>query len=640
MKNIFYCSNAHAEIFNNNTRSSFNSYIDIHHLEYLHDDIEAAIKSITYDDKTHVTIKKNDVKPYIVVKHAIDYNAYTILSTFYQREGNKIYTSPDLSKSVDYIIVEDGNSYDSIYQVDHEYKFCDMIILSPTYVMHNIYLHDIDIFSENELIHYLNDVLKSISRASTGTTKIVKDLLEQGKDGAVYLKSVEHDIYIGGDLANILNLDDMRIKVHNGSSLRNVFRWLKPKIRTHLAEDFLKDNFIHRANFPNDTLDIIFDYRQDLQYFKLRKRMKSRKLNMKLFETETLYGIKSNISETLTVRNAGYDNIISVFVGNKTNDTVHIDFKNPSFFPTRKELLSRASFQIIDINTNSAPNFAVGSPTYIQVVVRKKTTMGKKFNIFLDSSCEKCKAVYPENNNTNFTIELPERLSFRRDWQVTLKSLFIPDIIQKLPECSLHYIQGLPHDGTGFTLKHKADIKLKEGRYPTLDSILNELSEQIFEAKLPIKIEQVGGMVKISCISSLPTGTVISIMMSREMGPILGFTKGYERFDGFNLYERDFKIAPYEPNIFATYPKNLIIGCDVVDNTIFGGEHVKLLRMVTNSQHSTSKILSFEFLQNEYVDLNVKEFKSIQIAIMDATGNIVKTDSSTPTRLQLTFSTV
>ena len=67
---------------------------------------------------------------------------------------------------------------------------------------------------------------------------------------------------------------------------------------------------------------------------------------------------------------------------------------------------------------------------------------------------------------------------------------------------------------------------------------------------------------------------------------------------------------------------------------------VKLLRMVTNSQHSTSKILSFEFLQNEYVDLNVKEFKSIQIAIMDATGNIVKTDSSTPTRLQLSFSTV
>ena len=29
MKNIFYCSNAHKELFSNNTRSNFNSYIDI-----------------------------------------------------------------------------------------------------------------------------------------------------------------------------------------------------------------------------------------------------------------------------------------------------------------------------------------------------------------------------------------------------------------------------------------------------------------------------------------------------------------------------------------------------------------------------------------------------------------------------------
>ena len=69
-------------------------------------------------------------------------------------------------------------------------------------------------------------------------------------------------------------------------------------------------------------------------------------------------------------------------------------------------------------------------------------------------------------------------------------------------------------------------------------------------------------------------------------------------------------------------------------------EHVKLLKMVTNIEHSSRNILSFEFLQDEYVDLNVKEFKTIQIAIMDATGNPVKTDSSTPTRLQLMFSTV
>ena len=73
MKNIFYCSNAHAEIFKNNTRSNFNSYIDIHHLEYLHDDdIEAAIKSITYDDKTVVSIRKNLTKPNFMIKRVLD----------------------------------------------------------------------------------------------------------------------------------------------------------------------------------------------------------------------------------------------------------------------------------------------------------------------------------------------------------------------------------------------------------------------------------------------------------------------------------------------------------------------------------------------------------------------------------------
>ncbi len=88
------------------------------------------------------------------------------------------------------------------------------------------------------------------------------------------------------------------------------------------------------------------------------------------------------------------------------------------------------------------------------------------------------------------------------------------------------------------------------------------------------------------------------------------------------------------------YPKNLIIGCDVVDDTIFGGEQVKLLRLVTNNVRSDGDILSFDFLQNEYVNLNVKELKSIKIGILDPSGSPVKTGNSFPTRLQLMFNTV
>ena len=630
MKNVFYCSNAHEELFNNNTRSSFNSYIDIHDLDYLHDDvIEAAIKSITFDDKTTVKIKKNYAKPNIVLKQILNTDMYYLIKQFYEDtdfDHEEIFSTPDLSKSMDYVVINDGFQNVSIYKDQNESKFCNLQILTPYYVMYNIYLHDKDIFSESELILYLNNVLKSVSHSvAMRSKKNVKDLMQKGKDGFTYLKHIEHDIYIDGELGNILNLDNISMKVHSGNSMRDVFRWVKQKKTI--------------STFPNNYINTLLDYKQELRYYKVGKRMKSKKLILKLFENEKLYGIKSNISDPI-VRNGEYDNIVSLFVGNKTNDVVHVDFKNPSFFQTRKELLSRASFKIIDVTTNTTPYFAVGSPTYIQVVVRKKV-MEKSFNIFLDSSSEKSKAIYPGNNATNFTIELPERLSFSRDWQVTLKSLFLPNNIHNVPDCYLMYSQCREgKDGEGVKVLHSKKLILKEGNYPTISSILNDLNEQISEAQLPISMEDQDGKVKISCDTILQPETFLQLHMGQDLAYILGYIKPPKKFTTLRLYEYQESIAPYEADMFRSYPKNLIIGCDVVDNTIFGGEHVKLLRMVTNTEHSSSNILSFEFLQNEYVDLNVKEFKSIQIAIMDATGNPVKTDSSTPTRLQLMFSTV
>ena len=636
MKNIFYCSNAHEDIFNNNTRSNFNSYFDIHHLEYLHDDdIEVAIKSITYDDKTTITIQKDYMKPNIVIKHAIDNSSYDILKTYYEDDDSikQIFSKPDLSKSVDYVIFDDGDSYFAFYENEvQNSNLCNLQIVSSTYVMHNIFLHNVDIFSESELIHYLNNVLKSVSRSSSRLTKMGKDLLQKGKDGAPYLKPVEYDIYIESELGNILNLRSVPVKIYSGNSLRNVFRWMKPPKKNLKLEPFS----------PNEYIDAVLDYKQGVEYFKVRKRMKPKKLNLKLFENEKLYGIKTNISDPV-VRNGEYDNIISLFPGNKTNEVVHVDFKNPSFFSTRKELLSRASFQIIEVATDTTPHFAVGSPTYIQVAVRKRI-MSKKFNIILDSSCKKSKRFYPGNNATSFTIRLPERLSFNRHWQVTLKSLFLPNNIQNLPNCWMSLDQVTEGNGKrfkdGYRVLHHTKLELNEGKYPTIESVLSDLSEQILKAQIPFSMQVHEGKVKIKCNSWIASETFYEIGMSQDLASILGYINPSENFQGIKIYEYQEKIAPYESDVFTIYPKNLIIGCDVVDNTIFGGEHVKLLKMVTNIEHSSRNILSFEFLQDEYVDLNVKEFKTIQIAIMDATGNPVKTDSSTPTRLQLMFSTV
>ena len=359
-------------------------------------------------------------------------------------------------------------------------------------------------------------------------------------------------------------------------------------------------------------------------------------------KTEKVYAVKSNISDS-TVYNSEYKNIVCLFVGNRFNDVIHVNFKNPSFFTTRKELLSRAVFQIIEINSNTTPNFTVGSPTYIQVVVRKKK-MRKKFNIFLDSSCTKSKELYPENHSTSFRIDLPERLCFNRDWQVTLKSLFLPNNIQNFPSCWI--VCNISTNGQGviytncYEVLKSVKIELEEGNYPTMRAIIGYLSNRISKLDVPISFELDDGKVKITCKNFPLFESFLEIKMSDKLASILGFIKPTEKIDIIKLHEYEVKIAPHRPDAFIFYPKNLIISCDVLDNTIFGGEHVKLLRMVTNVKESSSDILSFDFLQDEFVDLNVKEFKSIQIDIMNATGNLVKTDNSISTTLQLMFETV
>ena len=61
------------------------------------------------------------------------------------------------------------------------------------------------------------------------------------------------------------------------------------------------------------------------------------------------------------------------------------------------------------------------------------------------------------------------------------------------------------------------------------------------------------------------------------------------------------------------------------------------MRLVTNNIDTKADILSFDFLQNEFVELGVKEFKSIKIRIADVSGKNVRCNSDIPTSLQIMF---
>ena len=630
MKNIFYCSNANKELFSDNTRSNFNSYIDISDLNYLHDNdaIEASIKSITLDNKESFKIKLDNTKPHFIIKQRLYGVEQSEFNQFFEKEDddtvNHSQPFPFFLNDAKEYIFSYTNLRLAVTKKHNGGTFSSIQIMTREYVMHNIFLHDVEIFSESELIYHVNNVLQHVS-FHFNDLKIKSNLIEKGEQ--TYLNHVEYEVFVEGELGDILNLDNANIKKNTVSSLRDIMQgWI------------VKRKFYPRH--PCFYVNNVLDKKQNMSYYAIPIDMKPTMIQIDYFNTDgVLYGIRSNISDP-TIRNNSYDNIISLYVGNTTNDVEHVEFRNPPFFKTRKELLSRAQFQIIDVNTNLPPNFATGSPTYIQVVIKKSVPkMKKPFNIFLDSSCPKSKALYPQNNSTEFTIELPERLSFNRDWQVTLKSLFIPNKIIHLDDCYVKYYYYKWSMHQDFNL-HR--FKIIPRSHSTIESFMKQFNIVLEIFKIKIRGEIVDGKVVLTYYEDWEEWQYSNtLFLSPHVAHILGFKK-YDASNpdfGVKFNKSSTQVAFYEPDLFFLYPKNLIIGCDVVDNTIFGGEHVKLLRLVTNNVRVDGDILSFDFLQNEYVNLNVKEFKSIKIAILDASGRPVKTDVSFPTRLQLMFST-
>ena len=157
---------------------------------------------------------------------------------------------------------------------------------------------------------------------------------------------------------------------------------------------------------------------------------------------------------------------------------------------------------------------------------------------------------------------------------------------------------------------------------------------------MPFSIEEVygGGRVNIKRTTEVKAGNKLQLTLNKHLACILGYTSTTIDRQSLRFDQESEYFAPHDPNLYLQYPKNLIIGCNIVNHTIFGGQHVKLLRLITNSDNLDSDILSFEFLQDEKVNLGIREFKSIHISIMDTTGSPVKSESKLSSRLQLMFS--
>ena len=626
-RNIFYASNTQSELFPYNTRTQFNQYVDVHNLDYIkQDDIEVAIKSIAFDNTQSIHILPTIEQPHIMIVQEITeeepYKQFmrTIVNTKGVKSGfmkslknaKKIEEVIDISESNDFVIVNNCDARRIIVQSHSDREFSNILFISNNTIIHHIYLHYKECFYLDTFINHINDVLKSVTFYHDGG-KIETDLMQKEYE----LHALPFKVLIHEYIAETLGIYTEKLK---SSQLLDYFNNI---------QDCTKDSPAYM--FMND----VYKFKQQLVYYEVKKGISPLKVHPRLFRS-TLYGIRSNISET-TISSAHYDTIVGLFQDHGKHDVLNIEFQNPPFFKTRKELLSHAQFSIFDLDSsknNQTPS--IGSPTYIHTIVQAAPKrMKRPFTIFLDSSCPISKQLYPENTNTDFIIELPERLNFRQNWTVTLKTLFLSNKIQNIEDCHVRYKKINP---IGYIVREKT-FALKNGNYGTLASFIYEIAEEFKRTSMPFSISEVeNGRVKIKMKGRLRNGYKSELRLSKYLASILGFTSSPKQYQTLRFDQNPEYIAPHNPNLFLVYPKNLIVGCNIVDDTIFGGQNVKLLRLITNSDNLESDILTFQFHQDEKVMLGIREFKSIHISIMDVTGSPVKSESNFPSRLQLMFS--
>ena len=130
---------------------------------------------------------------------------------------------------------------------------------------------------------------------------------------------------------------------------------------------------------------------------------------------------------------------------------------------------------------------------------------------------------------------------------------------------------------------------------------------------------------------------IIQLYLNPKLKNILGFNISEDSGQALRFDHDSHYTASYDVNLFLLTPKNIIVSCNIVDETNVGGQSLKLLILVTNNLDNSSNMLHFEFYSNEYVELKMKSFENITIRLSDVSGKLLKSASTAPTRLQLTF---
>ena len=683
-KNIYYTSNSFQSKYPGNNRSSFVNQIDEQEFHYIDkQNVKIGLKEITFENSYNTFKTKYGNPNMIIVQDNYGQKATPLYDKVHQGpESPEI----DIKSGLDYYILSDQNPPYGIRHLQTQRSFTDVQISGffPSviggeqfvmrFVVHNIYFHDSPLKTDTDLIAYLNHVFHNIEfdvppipprrEELFKLDKEKKTLFDVDKNGVVTFWDKRHmalDVFLSNELCKILGFTNQSLVQDTNESLQGLLfsNFSEKKIENVRKEIDWVFSPLHNPDdlhsFTDDTnvqdiLDVKWD--SDHRYLRIsqdgnirdsfyNKVIASDIINL-VHTKPVLLGLRTSLSKPDIFKNCVYDTQLEfINVKDMAAGIQIFQIQHPTLCNTSIEKISNAAFELIDIDTGERPNFSVGTPTFIHFHVNDQPTMSSRFNLFLDSSDKLSQAYFPTNNSADFCIKLPERLEFNKTWEIALKNIFIGNDLFNIYSRSCWFSFDIITSET-FDANVDTRIFLDDGLFKTTKEICEHI-QSIFERnemKLKISVRNKSKRVKILCEEE-KKGRSGSYKYIMKISPALANILGFERtYDGDFVIHFEIKktcSATYSPNIDLLTPRNFMILCDVVSESVFGSKSIKILKLLSTDFVHEREIINFSFHQEEFVGLSIKEFTSIRIQIVDTTGDLIKSNQKYPTRCQIQF---
>lgn len=216
---------------------------------------------------------------------------------------------------------------------------------------------------------------------------------------------------------------------------------------------------------------------------------------------------------------------------------------------------------------------------------------------------------FPDNKISCYRTKLARPVTLRGPWEVALIQIQYPRSWLTFERSSFNIVE---YDKKK---QNVLDWEIKEGFYPSIESILDELNHLMGGPQDHfLKFVYDKTLCKVGVLS-YATGAAVALTFKGKLARILGFDDGV----ALTLLKNLLKYAPH-PTDISGGDYSLFVYSDVIQHQLVGDYYVPLLRCVQITG-GPQEIVTTEFSRPHYVPVSKTEFDEITIDI--------KTDQNT-----------